>query len=246
MTTPVRHRLRTYLLLGGIIPLVAALAFAALVVRMSVLQHNGDGAYAEGRHPDAARDYRGAGRFLPFEDWVAAFDAGAARHAGGDYPAAITDYREALALGVPRREECTVRINMSLADEAIGDAAAKAKKLDEADKAYLAGIAALEDGDCPSDSGRGPDQTKDAATVDERLHQKIQRDAEQKKQQQNQQEKDQQGKKKDKQPNDGKDERQQREQKKREEKLTLQNQQGREKRQQDQEQQEGYGYEPAW
>ena len=86
---------------------------------------------------------------------------GAARHTEGEYAAAVSAYKAALSFGVPHRDECTVRINVSLADESIGDRAAKANHLDDADDAYRDGIAALEDGDCPTHSGRGADQTKD-------------------------------------------------------------------------------------
>jgi tetratricopeptide (TPR) repeat protein len=241
-----RDRVRRLLLVGGLLPLLLALVLTVLVGRMALLQHRANTAYAEGRFPDAAHAYRGAGRFTPFEDWIAAFDAGAARHAGGDYAAAVEDYRAALASGVPRREECTVRINLALADEAIGDAAAKADKLDDADEAYRSGIAALEDGGCPHDAGRGEQQTKDAKAVDERLRRKLQHDAQQKKQQQS--------RKKDQQPQDQqqkqeqkrKEERQRREQQKREDQLQQLNGQGAEKRQRDQDQGEGFGYVPSW
>jgi tetratricopeptide (TPR) repeat protein len=240
-----RVHLRHVLLLAGLVPLVLALALTVLVARMALLQHRADTAYAEQRYADAAGSYRGAGRFTPFENWVAAFDAGAARHAGGDYAKAVEDYRSALALGVPHRDECTVRINLSLADEAIGDAAAKAKKYDDADQAYLAGIAALEDGGCPSDSGRGAQQSKDARTVDQRLHRKLQRDAQEKKKQQEQQKKDQQkpGTKKGKTPAQQK---QEQEQKKREQQLQKQDQEGAQQREQDQDQTQGFGNIPTW
>jgi len=240
MTRLRRERVRTALVVGGLLPLLLALGLTVLVGRTTVLQHAADSAYADGRNPDAERDYRSAGRLLPFEDWIAAFDAGVARHTDGDYPGAVRDYLAALAAGVPLRDQCTVRINLGLADEAIGDKATSAHQLDAAAKAYQAGIAALEAADCPTHAGRGAQQTKDGKAVDDRLHAKLQHNA----QQQDQQKKS--GKKKPQQPDQGSQQDQQDQQQKRADKLEQQNQQGLKERQRQQEQDEGFGYQPAW
>jgi len=74
---------------------------------------------------------------------------------------------------VPPKQECNVRINLSLADEAIGDAAADAGSLAEAKDAWQAGIDALDGGDCPHHAGLGQQQSHDAAGVRQRLEQKL-------------------------------------------------------------------------
>lgn len=242
MTTPTRDRWRTILLLLGIVPALAAVAFTVLVMRFLVLQHVGDKAYDDGRYLDAAGHYRSAGHLNPFEDWLAAFDAGAARHTAGRFGAAIKAYRAALDLGVPHREECTVRIDLALAFEAVGDRDSRARRLDAGDDSYRSGISALEDGHCPTDSGRGAHQTKDAATVDERLHQKLNRNQQarqqQKKKDEQQHKKQQHGK--------GKAQQRRQQQQQREQKLRQQNQQGLQQRKDQQSHDEGFGYQPNW
>ncbi|GAB3863905.1 hypothetical protein GCM10028801_32320 [Nocardioides maradonensis] len=245
-----RDRLKTVLLLAGILPALAALLFAAMVLRFLAVQHSGNNAYDDGHYLDAAGHYRSAGHLNPFQDWLAAFDAGAARHVDGEYDAAIRAYREALGLGVPHQDECTVRINLALAEEAIGDAATRAKRLDAANDAYRAGISALEDGHCPIDSGRGAQQTKDAKAVDDRLHKKTQQNQQEKKKQE-QQRKRQQQQEKNKTPRQKKQEqrqreKQQREQRQRERRLNQLNQQGLRDRKDQQNRDGGAGYQPSW
>ncbi|GAB4002527.1 hypothetical protein [Nocardioides ultimimeridianus] len=245
-----RTRLRTILMFAGILPAVAALLFAAMVLRFLAVQHSGNNAYEDGHYLDAAGHYRSAGHLNPFQDWLAAFDAGAARHVDGEYDAAILAYRAALDLGVPHRDECTVRINLALAEEAIGDGATKANRLDDANKAYQDGISALEDGDCPTDSGRGADQTKDAKAVDDRLHKKTQQNQQQKKKQEQQKKKQQQQDKK-KTPQQKQQEKQQqekrrRQQQQREQRLQQQNRKGLKDRKDQQNRDGGVGYQPSW
>ncbi|GAB2969313.1 hypothetical protein [Nocardioides montaniterrae] len=226
-----RQRLRGYLLIGGVLPLVLVLCFAVLVGRMLVLQQSADRAYAEGRQPAAIDRYHSAGRYLPFESWIALFDVGTSHHAAGEYPAAISAYEAALRAGVPKQHECEVRTDLALAHEATGDAAGQQKKYDDADKSYRAGIKVLEDTDCDQ-------RSKDAKTVDIRLHQKLERNQQQKQKQQHKKKPD----KKQQQQQD----KQKREQKKREQKLQQQNQQGAKERKKEQQDQEGFGYQPAW
>lgn len=245
MTRPMtRERLRTILLCAGLLPALAALLFAAMVLRFLAAQHSGNNAYDDGNYLDAAGHYRSAGHLNPFEDWLAAFDAGAARQVEGQYDAAILAYRAALSLGVPHRDACTVRINLALAEESIGDAATKANRLNAANDAYQAGISALEDGNCPTDSGRGADQTRDAKAVDDRLHKKTRHNQQQKKRQQQQQDKK-------KTPQQKQQEQQQREKRKRqqqqrERQLNQQNQQGLKERKKQQNRDGGVGYQPNW
>ncbi|MCL2542679.1 MAG: hypothetical protein FWE71_09525 [Nocardioidaceae bacterium] len=256
-----RRRIRTILLVVGVLPAIAAVLFAAMVARMLLVQHSGDSAYDDGHFLDAAGHYRSAGHLDPFENWIAAFDAGAARHADGQYAVAVRAYQAALAFGVPHRDSCTVRINLSLADEAIGDKAEKAGHANAADDAYQAGITALEDGRCPTDSGHGPHQTKDAKRVDKRLHDKIKHNQQQKQRQQQKKKRQQQKKRseskkqrqQDKKREQHKRQQQQQEQQrkrkqqqKRERLLQQQNQQGAQQRKSQQNLDQGWGYTPNW
>lgn len=177
MTNP-RRRLRLVLLLAGLVPVLLVAAYALKVTLM--LQANGSGrdAFDRGDLDGAASDFAGTRKLNWFESWVAAFDEGTAEHAQGKYAEAIAAYQAALE-DVPHREECTVRINLALAHEAVGDAAAESGASEDARKAYQAGIDVLAAGKCPQDSGRGKEQSADAGAVDERLRQKLEQSQQQ-------------------------------------------------------------------
>jgi hypothetical protein len=186
-----RRRLRVALLLAGVLPALVAVAFLVKVVVM--LSHDGDGRalFDEDDYSAAAGEFAANDRLNWFEPWIAPFDEGAARHADGELEAAIGLYDEALE-DVPVEEECTVRINQALAYETLGDQAAEAADSELAMEQWQAGIATLAAGDCPLDSGRGEDQTRDAAAVDQRLRDKLERQQQQQQQQQQGQQQDQQ------------------------------------------------------
>lgn len=163
---------RRVLYLAGLLPLLLVVLYATKVAVM--LSHDGDGrgAFDATDFDDAAAEFAGNRSLNVLEPWVAAFDEGTAHHAAGDLDAAVADYTAALA-DVPAEEECTVRIDLALAQEALGDAALEMPDRDAALDAWRAGVDALEDGGCPEHSGRGADQTADAKAVDERLRHKI-------------------------------------------------------------------------
>jgi len=224
---------RRLLLLIGIVPSALALIFSTLVLLMLHSQREGQEKFSAGDFDRAAAAFGEAGALNPFQDWIAAFDRGAAAHAGGDYDAAIDRYETALP-AVPTRHACTVRINLALAHEAVGDAAAADDDATDARAAWTAGIKVLREGRCPTDSGRGEKQTEQAAAVEKRLQEKLSSEPEKK-------DKD---SKKDK-------EQQKREQKKekqeKERKLQKQNEQGQKRRErQEQERKESGGYQPRW
>lgn len=245
-----RERTRRILMYAGIVPGLAALLFAAMVLRILAVQHSGNNAYNDGHYLDAAGHYRSAGHLNPFQDWLAAFDAGAARHVAGEYTTAIRAYQAALDLGVPHQDACTVRINLALAEESIGDRATAARRLNAANNAYRAGISALEDANCPYDSGRGAQQTKDAAAVDERLHKKTEQNRRQQEQQRKERKRQQQQDKKKSQQEKQREKRQQerrkQQQRQRERQLNRQNQQGLKDRKDQQNLDGGVGYQPSW
>lgn len=185
MTNP-RSRLRRILLVAGLLPALLVALYALKVTLMLQANAAGRDAFDRGDLDGAAAEFAGTRRLNWFESWVAAFDEGAADHAQGEYADAIVSYRAALE-DVPRREECTVRINLALAHEAVGDAAAESGASEDARAAYQAGIDALAAGDCPQDSGRGKEQSEDAGAVDQRLREKLEQSQEQPQEPQGQQ-----------------------------------------------------------
>lgn len=179
---PRAHR-RRVLQLIGIVPLVLAIAFFVKVVVMIHHDHAGQTAWDERDGATALQQYA-ANRSTNFlERWLAPFDAGDAAFLLTDYDRAAGYYRAALG-SVPHEHECTVRINLSLADEKIGDAASTAGDRDAATKAWKDGIATLDAGHCPTHAGQGKRQTKDAATVRKRLEDKLKTPPQQQSQQQ--------------------------------------------------------------
>jgi hypothetical protein len=184
-----RTRLRMILVLAGIVPTLVALLFAVKVVAMLSHDRDGRSQFDDAEYVGAADEFSANGSVNWFEPWVAAFDEGAARHADGDLEGALDRYADALE-DVPAEEECTVRINIALADETLGDIALEEGDGDEATGWWQAGIDALAEGDCPADSGRGKEQTEDAAAVDQRLRDKMQQQQQQQDDQQQQQQQD--------------------------------------------------------
>lgn len=181
-----RARLRRVLVLAGILPALVALVFAVKVVTM--LSHDRDGrdAFDDGSFATSAEEFAANGSLNWFEPWITAFDEGTARHADGDLEDALEHYATALE-DVPAEEECTVRINEALAHESLGDTAAEGGDADEATGHWQAGIDTLAEGGCPTDAGRGEDQTADAAAVDQRLRDKLAQQQQQQQEQEQQQ-----------------------------------------------------------
>jgi hypothetical protein len=174
------------LVLAGLLPTLVALLFAVKVVAMLSHDRDGRAQFDDDAYVAATDEFSANGSVNWFEPWIAAFDEGAARHADGDLEAAIDLYLTALD-DVPGREECTVRINLALAHETLGDTALEEGDADEAAGWWQAGVDALADGGCPTDSGRGREQTEDAAAVDQRLRDKLQRQQQEQQQEQQQQ-----------------------------------------------------------
>lgn len=173
-----RARLRRVLLLAGLLP---ALLVAAYAVKVGLMLHDnaaGRDAFVRGDTDGAAAEFAGTRSLNWFEPWIAPFDEGASWHVEGDYAAAVASYLTALE-HVPRREECTVRINLALAYEAIGDEAQQSGAASRAAEAWQAGIDALAAGKCPTEAGRGAEQQADAGAVDERLRAKLKQNQQQ-------------------------------------------------------------------
>jgi tetratricopeptide (TPR) repeat protein len=171
MRTP-REQVRRALLLAGILPVVLGLAFLAKVMLMGHHDRGGSDAW-DARDAATAMEHYSANRDLNFlQPWIAHFDAGNAAFLLGENARAIAYYRDALER-VPEEHECTVRINMSLTQEAIGDRARDTGDQPGAKAAYEAALITLREGDCPTDAGQGPEQSQQGESVEERLKEKL-------------------------------------------------------------------------
>lgn len=217
-----RARLRLALLVAGALPALLVLGYLVKVGLM--LQHNAAGrdAFERGDDDGAAAEFYETRDLNWFESWIAPFDEGTAHHAEGAYDDAITAYEKALE-SVPGREECTVRINLALVYEAVGDQQQADQDLDGAIESWQRGIDVLAAGKCPTDSGRGQEQTDDAKAVDERLRDKRQQAQDQQQQQEPGQQPRQPQEQPGEQPDEGGED-------PREERLERNNEQGRDQR----------------
>lgn len=169
-----RARLRLALMVGGLLP---ALLVGAYVLKVALmLQHDAAGrdAFERGDYDGAAAEFRDNRSSNWFERWVAPFDQAAALHAQGLLDEAITAYGDALRV-VPDREECTVRTNLALAHEAVGDQQAESGDPTGATESWERGIEVLEAGECPR-------RSEDAASTQERLEDKIEQSEQQQRQ----------------------------------------------------------------
>lgn len=236
---PPRREVRTLLLLAGLLPALLALAFAVKIGLMLSTDSAGRDAYDRGDRDGAAAQFHDNRTLNWFEPWVAAFDEGTAHHADGDPSRAIPLYEKALE-DVPSREECTVRINLALAHEAVGDTALEDGDAEGATAEWEAGLEALRAADCPIRAGRDQAQSDDAAAVEKRLEDKLE-EQEQEQEQQDPPPEPQEPPPDPPEPQDpGTDPRQER--------LDRNNEQGRNQRREDQElyQDGNYGYPESW
>lgn len=187
-----RARLRRWLYLAGLVPLALALAFGLKVVVMGHHDQAGQRAWSVD-DPAAAMEQWTGNRFLNvLQPWIAPFDTGNAAYGMKDWDRAIGDYRDALDKA-PRKEQCTVRINLSLTQEAVGDEAAEGGDLGAARSAWSDALATLNAGRCPTHSGRGKHQSEQAESQRQRLEQKLHQQPPPKSRQQPQQQKKHQG-----------------------------------------------------
>ena len=167
-----REQVRRALLLAGIVPVVIGFAFLVKVILMDHHDRAGRDAW-DVRDAATAMEHYSDNRDLNIlQPWIAHFDAGNAAFLLGENARALAYYGEALER-VPEDHECTVRINMSLTQEAIGDRARDAGDQQGAKAAYEEALATLEEGDCPTDAGQGPKQSQQGESVEERLKDKL-------------------------------------------------------------------------
>ncbi len=181
-----RARLRRNLVLAGLLPTVLVLLFALEVALTSLNDRAGRDRFGAEAYDDAAGQFGDNRSVNVIEPWVAPFDEGAALHADGDLTGAVESYEAALE-DVPSEEACTVRINLALAHEGLGDAALEEGDAAVAIEEWQAGVDVLADGRCPDpDAGtaQDDDQLADAQAVDQRLRDKIEQQQSEQQQQQ--------------------------------------------------------------
>ena len=172
MSTNPRAARRNQLFRWGLLPALVLLLLAGRVGLVLRADAAGRAAYASGKYGEA-HDRFAANRSLNvLEPWKAPFNAGTALYRDQELEAAVDAFGAALDAG-PKPDECTVRIDLALTHEAIGDIAAEADDDPAARDAWTAGREALAAGGCPTDAGRGPEQSAVAATVDARLADKL-------------------------------------------------------------------------
>ncbi len=165
------QRLRGPLLLAGLVPALVAALFMAKVVWM--LAHDSDGRqrYAAGDYSGAAGEFRTNLWTNHLEEWVAPFNEGTARLAAGSLADARSSLEDALA-AAPSEDQCTVRVNLALTHEALGDELVEFRP-ESAASEWRSGLASLADGDCLDAGARDDEQQADATAIDKRLRAKL-------------------------------------------------------------------------
>ena len=151
-----RRAVRNRLLVAGLIPLVLVLMFVLKVALMLGNASSGRSALEVGHPDEALTAFAANGTLNLLEPWVAPYDEGIARYALEDYAGAVARFTRALE-DVPPEQECTVRINLALSQEALGDAAVEEGRGDEAAARFAEGTRVLVDGGCPFDPELGQD-----------------------------------------------------------------------------------------
>jgi hypothetical protein len=120
------HRRR--LLVAGVVPLVASLAFAGHVGLVHLGTATGTEALARGDSDLARRSFGAINTPVNrLETWIAPYNEGVAAYRQEDLPAALRLFGTALER-VPTDEECRVRSNLALAAEARADELGKAER----------------------------------------------------------------------------------------------------------------------
>jgi len=147
---------RNQLLALGAIPAVVALLLLLDVVLQLRANHEGRSAYDDKAYADAEQAFLDAsGVGLP-ESWVAPFNAGAAAYQDGQYADAAGHFEAALD-DVPDDRECTVRVNLALSHEALGDQLRKQGRPQQSLEQFHVGRTALDAGGCADGEGQSVD-----------------------------------------------------------------------------------------
>jgi tetratricopeptide (TPR) repeat protein len=147
---------RNQLFALGVIPAVLVLLVLLDVVLQLRANHEGRSAYDDKAYADAEEAFLdAAGVDLP-EGWVAPFNAGAAAYQDGQYADAAAHFDAALD-DVPDDRECTVRVNLALTHEALGDQLRKQGKPQQSVEEFHVGRDVLDAGGCADGEGQSVD-----------------------------------------------------------------------------------------
>lgn len=139
-----RARRRRVLYLLGLVPALLMLLVSFRLALLLVHQERALSAYEQGELVVAQDEFEANKLLNPVERWVAPFGEGGARYQLKDYAGAVDVFEVALSLA-PADKECVVRVNLALAHEGIGDAAATAGDRADAEVSWTKGIEVLSD-----------------------------------------------------------------------------------------------------
>ncbi|GAB3709418.1 hypothetical protein [Mariniluteicoccus flavus] len=126
---------------------IAAVLTSGTLIGKTVDNAAGREAYAESDMATAREKFERTHRVNVVQPWVAAYNRGTANHGLRNYPAAKTDFAEALKT-VPKAQDCLVRLNLVATIEVMGDELAVARRHAEAETMYAEGLAVLRQGQC--------------------------------------------------------------------------------------------------
>jgi tetratricopeptide (TPR) repeat protein len=147
---------RNQLFALGVIPAVLVLLVLLDVVLQLKANHAGRSSYDDKAYADAEEAFLdAAGVDLP-EGWVAPFNAGAAAYQDGQFADAAAHFDAALD-DVPDDRECTVRVNLALTHEALGDQLRKQGKPQQSVEEFHVGRDVLDAGGCADGEGQSVD-----------------------------------------------------------------------------------------
>jgi tetratricopeptide (TPR) repeat protein len=140
----------------GLVPAIIALLVVLDVVVQLDANHAGRSAYDDKDYAKAEQTFLdAAGVGLP-ESWVAPFNAGAAAYQDGQYDDAAAHFESALD-DVPDDRECTVRVNLALTHEALGDQLRLQGKPQQSLEQFHVARSALDAGGCADGEGQSVD-----------------------------------------------------------------------------------------
>lgn len=141
----------------GVVPVLVVLLLVLDVGLQLKANHDGRAAYDDKAYADAEQAFLdAAGVDLP-EGWVKPFNAGAAAYQDAQYADAVAHFESALA-DAPDDRECTVRVNLALTHEALGDEERRQGNRRKSLEKFGEARTVLEVGGCAEDDGQSVDR----------------------------------------------------------------------------------------
>lgn len=148
---------RNQLFTLGLLPALVVLLLALDVGLQLKANHDGRTAYDDKAYADAEQAFLdAAGVDLP-EGWVKPFNAGAAAYQDAQYADAVAHFESALA-DAPDDRECSVRVNLALTHEALGDEERRQGNRRQSLEKFGEARTVLEVGGCAEDDGQSVDR----------------------------------------------------------------------------------------